>query len=62
MSICQWDSTLVKVKMVVRCILEMESSYLKSRTQRLATEEEPLERIALLIEIRDPLAIQGEHI
>jgi len=44
------------------CILGMVSLYLKNPMQRPAIAEEPLEKVALLIEVRNPLAIQGENI
>ena len=62
-SICQWDSIPVKVQMDVGCILEMESSYLKNPTMRLAAEKDPLEKGSVVKPLEElTLAIRGEKI
>ena len=62
-SICQWDSTPVKERMVAGCILEMESSYLKNPTQRLVLDDHQPKRECVVKPHEElTLAIQGERI
>ena len=63
LSICQWDSTLVKVKMDAGCILGMASSSARNPIQRPATVREPLERAVHPTNVleRELLAIPGER-
>ena len=64
MSICQWDSIPVKVRMDVGCILEMVSSYLRNPMMRLAAEKPPPEKGSVVKPLEElTLAIQkGERI